>query len=122
MKNLKLSETDEYPFILIGNKNDKIDSPFVEDKDIEQYCSSKNNMPYFSCSAKIGDNVDNAFTKVAEFALNRVNNKNIRISTEKEFLNLNKNKNKSKDKGKENGKNPKPENEAGSCCCICNIF
>ena len=54
---------------------------------MKEYCSSHNNMPYYSCSAKTTDNVKDAFKKVVELALNRVNIKEFPISEKKIYKN-----------------------------------
>ena len=87
---LQPPEGDKYPFILIGNKYDRIEFPFVKEEDIKEYCSSHYNMPYFSCSAKTGYNVDKAFTKIVELAFYRLNlrpknDKSIIIHKNKEY-------------------------------------
>ena len=74
LERLNPPDGDKFPFILIGNKNDLKDLIQVKNEDIEQYCSSHNNMPYFSCSAQTADNVEAAFLKVADMALERNNN------------------------------------------------
>lgn len=71
MENLNPPEGDKYPFVLLGNKNDLKDIKQVKDEDIQQYCSSHNNMPYFSVSAQTSENVDEAFIKVADLAFER---------------------------------------------------
>ena len=71
LENLNPPEGDKYPFVLLGNKNDLKDIKQVKDEDIQQYCSSHNNMPYFSVSAQTSENVDEAFIKVADLAFER---------------------------------------------------
>jgi small GTP-binding protein len=75
LESLNPPEGDKYPFVLIGNKNDLKDMTQVKDEDIQKYCNSHNNMPYFSCSAQNNDNVEEAFYKVADLAFER-NTKN----------------------------------------------
>ena len=67
-------EGNKFPFVLIGNKSDLNDIIQVKNEDIEKYCSSHNNMIYFSCSAKNSENVEEAFAKVADLALEISNN------------------------------------------------
>ena len=62
---------DTFPFVLIGNKCNKIYERKVEQKSIDQYCKSKLNMPYFETSAKDNINVEAAFEKAAELGLKR---------------------------------------------------
>ncbi len=75
LESLNPPEGDKYPFVLIGNKNDLKDIVQVKDEDIQNYCNSHNNMPYFSCSAQNNLNVEEAFNKVADLAFER-NTKN----------------------------------------------
>ena len=75
LENLNPQEGDKFPFILIGNKMDLKDIIQVKDEDIQNYCNSHYNMPYFSCSAQTADNVEEAFLKVADLAFER-NTKN----------------------------------------------
>ena len=121
MDKLQPPEGDEYPFILIGNKNDRIEFPFVNEEDIKEYCSSHYNMPYFSCSAKSGKNVEKAFTKIAELALNRVNKKKIDASDQIKYIKLNTHKlnNKNQEKKPEDNKAQNKENkENKKFCCF----
>jgi GTPase SAR1 family protein len=71
LESLNPPEGEKYPFVLIGNKNDLKDIIQVKDEEINKYCSSHNNMPYFSCSAQNNDNVEEAFNKVADLAFDR---------------------------------------------------
>ncbi len=57
--------------VLIGNKNDLKEQIQVKEEDIQKYCNEHNEMPYFSCSAQSSENVEEAFTKVAEVAFER---------------------------------------------------
>ncbi len=43
----------------------------IKDEDIQKYCQAHNNMPYYSVSAMNNDNVEEAFTKVADLAFSR---------------------------------------------------
>ena len=72
LNSLNPPEGDKYPFVLIGNKNDLNDSIKVKDQEIQKYCSEHNNMPYFSCSAKDCQNIEEAFSKVVDLAYERV--------------------------------------------------
>lgn len=69
LKFLNPNNPNEYPFILFGNKNDLNNVILVSQEEIDTYCKEHNNMPYFSISAKNGTNLDKAFDKVAEMAL-----------------------------------------------------
>ena len=71
------NEREQFPFVLLGNKNDLKDSIEVKDEDIQKYCNEHNNMPYFSVSAKTGENVEKAFIKITDLAFEK--NKNIEL-------------------------------------------
>mgnify|MGYP002524217837 CR=1 FL=1 len=66
-----LKDPDNFPFVLLGNKNDIKESIKVKDEDIQRYCNSHNNMTYFSVSAKNNDMVEESFKKVADLAFKR---------------------------------------------------
>ena len=72
---LNPAEGEKFPFVLLGNKNDLKDSIKVKQEDIDNYCLNHNNMPYFSVSAQSNSNIEEAFYKVADLALER-NTKN----------------------------------------------
>ena len=114
---LQPPEGDEYPFILIGNKSDMENFPFVKEDDIKEYCSSHYDMPYFSCSAQTGDNVEEAFTKMAELAFSRVNEKNINISDKTKFIQISQTNFKEKNKKNPNEKQGEKEKKKNCCCC-----
>ena len=71
LENLNPPDSDKYPFVLLGNKNDIKESIKVKDEDIQKYCNSHNNMTYFSVSAKNNDMVEESFKKVADLAFKR---------------------------------------------------
>ena len=71
LENLNPPDSDKYPFVLLGNKNDIKESIKVKDEDIQKYCNSHNNMIYFSVSAKNNDMVEESFKKVADLAFKR---------------------------------------------------
>ena len=112
LNKLQPPEGDDYPFIVIGNKCDIENIPFVKEKDIKEYCSSHYNIPYFLCSAKTADNVDDAFTKIAELALNRVNKKKITISEEVKFIKIDSEKEKKKKQEESN------DQKNNKFCCL----
>ena len=69
-------EGDKFPFVLIGNKNDMENDIKISKEQIDAYCKEHNNMMYYSTSAKDGNNLDEAFNKIAEIALERYNKNN----------------------------------------------
>ena len=75
LESLNPPEGDKYPFVLLGNKNDRTDEIKVNQEDIDKYCEKHNNIPYYSVSALSNSNVEEAFNNVAELALER-NTKN----------------------------------------------
>ena len=62
---------DTFPFVLLGNKCDKVSERKVQTPKIKQYCETKSNMPYFETSAKDNTNVEATFEEVAKLAFKR---------------------------------------------------
>ena len=61
-------DPDNFPFVLLGNKVDS-ESRAVSIESAQQWCHSKNHMPYFETSAKWPINVEQAFQTAAANAL-----------------------------------------------------
>lgn len=61
-------DPENFPFVVIGNKVD-LESRVVTHKRAQGWCNSKNDIPYFECSAKENINVEQAFQTVAKQAL-----------------------------------------------------
>ncbi|KAF7389272.1 hypothetical protein HZH66_010409 [Vespula vulgaris] len=61
-------DPDNFPFVVLGNKVD-LESKSVSSKRAQQWCQSKNNIPYFETSAKEAINVEQAFQTIAKNAL-----------------------------------------------------
>lgn len=120
MEKLQPPEGDEYPFILIGNKSDRTNSPFVNEDNIKEYCSSHYDIPYYSCSAQTGDNVEEAFTKMAELAFIRVKRKNINISDKTKFLKITHTNSVGINKENPN-ENQGNDEQKKNCCCCCSF-
>lgn len=59
---------EHFPFVVLGNKID-LENRAVSAKRAQQWCQSKNDIPYFETSAKEGINVDIAFQTIARNAL-----------------------------------------------------
>ncbi|CRK95309.1 CLUMA_CG008655, isoform A [Clunio marinus] len=59
---------EHFPFVVLGNKID-LENRAVSSKRAQQWCQSKNDIPYFETSAKEGINVDLAFQTIAKNAL-----------------------------------------------------
>ena len=66
---LNPSNPNEFPLILFGNKSDMKNEMQVSNEAIENYCKEHNNLPFFLCSAKDNINLDEAFGKVVDMAL-----------------------------------------------------
>ncbi|CAK9806141.1 Ras-related protein Rab-7a [Anthophora retusa] len=66
-------DPDNFPFVVLGNKLDLESevrsSRQVSTKRAQQWCVSKNNIPYFETSAKEAINVEQAFQTIAKNAL-----------------------------------------------------
>ena len=63
-------EPENFPFVLLGNKVD-LEPRAVSAKRAQQWCQSKNNIPYFETSAKEALNVEQAFQSIARSALSQ---------------------------------------------------
>lgn len=61
-------DPENFPFVVLGNKVDA-ENRMVTAKKAQQWCQSKNNIPYFETSAKQGINVEQAFQTIAKNAL-----------------------------------------------------
>merc|ERR1711879_352674 len=62
-------DPDNFPFVVIGNKSDLGDKRKVPATKAQQWCKSKNNIPYHETSAATAHNVETAFQEVARKAL-----------------------------------------------------
>ena len=74
LNHLNLKDPETFPFILIGNKNDKVSERKVEEYIVKQYCESKSNMRYFETSCKDDINVEAAFEEMEKIAFIRASN------------------------------------------------
>ncbi|XP_055371742.1 ras-related protein rab7 [Condylostylus longicornis] len=61
-------DADHFPFAVLGNKVD-LENRQVSTRRAQQWCQSKNDIPYFETSAKDGLNVELAFQTIAKNAL-----------------------------------------------------
>ncbi|KAG4067856.1 hypothetical protein HA402_010542 [Bradysia odoriphaga] len=61
-------DPEHFPFVVLGNKIDQ-ENRQVSTKRAQQWCQSKNDIPYFETSAKEGVNVELAFQTIARNAL-----------------------------------------------------
>uniref|UniRef100_A0A182YAK1 Uncharacterized protein n=1 Tax=Anopheles stephensi TaxID=30069 RepID=A0A182YAK1_ANOST len=61
-------DPDHFPFVVLGNKID-LENRAVSTKRAQQWCLTKNDIPYFETSAKEGINVDLAFQTIAKNAI-----------------------------------------------------
>ncbi|XP_063706692.1 ras-related protein Rab-7a [Culicoides brevitarsis] len=69
-------DMEHFPFVVLGNKID-LENKAVSTKRAQQWCQSKNDIPYFETSAKEGINVDLAFQTIAKNALAQESDENI---------------------------------------------
>ncbi|KAG6511174.1 hypothetical protein ZIOFF_025274 [Zingiber officinale] len=77
------SDPSTFPFILLGNKIDLDggNSRVVSEKKAIEWCASRGNIPYFETSAKEDYNVDDAFLRVAQLALQHDRDQDIYFQT-----------------------------------------
>lgn len=73
-------DPENFPFVLLGNKVD-LDPRAISAKRAQQWCQTKNNIPYFETSAKEALNVDQAFQSIARSALS-LQNQNVDLYNE----------------------------------------
>ena len=69
LEQLNPKNPNEFPIVLIGNKYDLQKDMQVDNEAINNYCKEHNNMPFFMCSAKDNLNLEEAFNKVVDMAL-----------------------------------------------------
>ena len=69
LEQLNPKNPNEFPLVLIGNKSDLQKDMQVDNEAIQNYCKEHNNMPFFMCSAKDNINLEEAFNKVVEMAI-----------------------------------------------------
>jgi len=69
-------DMEHFPFVVLGNKID-LENRAVSTKRAQQWCQSKNDIPYFETSAKEGINVDLAFQTIAKNALAQESDENL---------------------------------------------
>ena len=69
-------DPDNFPFVVLGNKID-LDNRAVSTKRAQQWCHSKNDIPYFETSAKEAINVEQAFQTIAKNALAQVTRRKV---------------------------------------------
>eukprot|EP01100_Stratorugosa_tubuloviscum_P009777 TRINITY_DN4117_c0_g3_i1.p1 TRINITY_DN4117_c0_g3~~TRINITY_DN4117_c0_g3_i1.p1 ORF type:complete len:205 (+),score=109.07 TRINITY_DN4117_c0_g3_i1:129-743(+) len=62
-------DPDNFPFVVLGNKIDTAENRMVQQKQAQQWCQTKGNIPYFETSAKDAFNVEQAFQTIARNAL-----------------------------------------------------
>ncbi|XP_071959758.1 ras-related protein rab7-like [Antedon mediterranea] len=61
-------DPENFPFVVLGNKID-LENRMVSTKRAQNWCDSKNSIPYFETSAKDNIHVDQAFQTIAKNAL-----------------------------------------------------
>jgi Ras-related protein Rab-7A len=67
---LDLSNADDFPFLLLGNKSD-LPSKAVQPSDARAYAEMNGGMLFFEVSSKTGDNVQTAFEGIVKRALEK---------------------------------------------------
>jgi len=66
-----VEDTQNFPFVLLGNKIDVENGRQVSKKRAQKYCEENGNVMYFETSAKEGIGVSNAFMHLATYATNK---------------------------------------------------
>ena len=94
LRTLNPPDAATYPFVLVGNKSDMKDDIKVNSNEIGAYCKKHNNMPYFCSSAKDNINLEEAFTKVADMAFERITKNEESYIPKNKFLKVTKEKSK----------------------------
>eukprot|EP00828_Plagiopyla_frontata_P033864 TRINITY_DN439_c0_g2_i3.p2 TRINITY_DN439_c0_g2~~TRINITY_DN439_c0_g2_i3.p2 ORF type:complete len:162 (-),score=36.04 TRINITY_DN439_c0_g2_i3:73-558(-) len=62
-------DKETFPFVILGNKLDKINERKVSEVKVQQWCKSQgSNFTFFECSAKESTNVESAFQTIAKLA------------------------------------------------------
>jgi len=64
-----IKDPSRFPFLVVGNKHDLHDQSKVSESKAKAWCKSKGNIRFLQTSAKVNHNVEQAFTKVVELAL-----------------------------------------------------
>ncbi len=62
-------DPSSFPFVVLGNMIDKADSRRVSSEKAREWCAKNGDIPYFETSAKEGVNIEEAFQRVGELAL-----------------------------------------------------
>lgn len=82
-----INKEDEFPIILIGNKNDKEYERTVSTKEAIEWCNNNKIKYYFECSAMTSNNIEKAFINLVEFIIEETDNELYIIET-KNVINL----------------------------------
>ncbi|KAH7826760.1 Rab7L3, Rab7-like protein [Monocercomonoides exilis] len=69
VENVIADDLNDYPFILIGNKNDQHELRDINRFEVENWCQKEGIRSYFETSAETGDKVDEAFSELVRLAL-----------------------------------------------------
>jgi Ras-related protein Rab-7A len=69
LEQLNPPNPNEFPFVLIGNKCDLQKDMQVDNEAIQNYIKEHNDMPFYMCSAKDNINLEEAFNKIVEMAI-----------------------------------------------------
>merc|ERR1719499_1023617 len=64
-----IKDPSRFPFLVVGNKHDLHEQQKVSESKAKAWCKSKGNIKFLQTSAKVNHNVEQAFTKVVELAL-----------------------------------------------------
>merc|ERR1719336_19711 len=64
-----IKDPKRFPFLIVGNKNDLHNDRKVPESKAKAWCKNNGDLQFIDTSAKVNHNVEQAFTKVVELAL-----------------------------------------------------
>ena len=72
---MELSNPDDFPFLLLGNKSD-LESHVISYEDAKEYAENHGNMEFYEVSAKDSTNINEAFEKIIKKAIEKMKEDN----------------------------------------------
>lgn len=96
-----IDDTENFPFIVVGNKSDRIDKA-VDLEVTKQFCEAHGNMPCFETSAKEGTGIPEAMEEVVRRAAQQKRQEEEEIFIPRDI---------------DLGKPTEPQTQSGNCGC-----